>query len=67
MKQLILTCIAVLLAGSSFAQDGGIEMADVFRSNGHIYVVVLVVTVILLGILWLLFSIDRRVKKLEKK
>lgn len=67
MKQLFLTIFAVLLAGSSFAQDNGIEMADTFRSNGNIYVVVLVVAVILFGLLFLLFSVDRRVRKLEKK
>lgn len=67
MKKLILMFLAVLLSGNLFAQDGGVDMAEALRSNGHIYVVVICVMIILVGLLLLLFSIDRRLRKLEKK
>ncbi|SES29317.1 CcmD family protein [Pedobacter rhizosphaerae] len=49
-----------------FAQDNGVEMADQMRSNGKIYVVVGCIVVILVGLLVYLFSLDKRLKKLEK-
>ncbi|AZI28089.1 CcmD family protein [Pedobacter sp. G11] len=50
-----------------FAQDNGVEMADTLRSNGKIYVVVACIVIILLGLLAYLFSIDKRLKKIEKE
>jgi hypothetical protein len=50
-----------------FAQTGQVEMADVMRSNGQIYVVVTCIVVILAGLLIYLFSLDKRLKKIEKK
>ncbi len=43
-----------------------VEMADVMRSNGKIYVVVAVLAVILIGLLIYLVVIDRKLSKLEK-
>jgi hypothetical protein len=51
---------------SALAQSPTVEMADGMRSSGMIYVVVSVMSVILLGILVFLFSIDKKVSKLEK-
>ncbi len=45
----------------------GVEMADELRSNGKIYVVVAVLCVVLAAVLLYLFSIDRKVKKMEDK
>jgi len=56
----------IFLPSFIFAQENDVEMADVMRSNGKIYVVVAVVSVILLGFLIALISIDRKVKKLER-
>lgn len=50
-----------------FAQDNGVEMADNLRSNGKIYVVVICIVIILVGLLAYLFSIDKRLKKIEKE
>jgi CcmD family protein len=50
---------------SGFAQ--GVEMADTFRSNGKIYVVVAVLSVIFVGLAVYLFSIDKKLSKLEKQ
>ena len=47
-----------------FAQN--VEMADIMRSNGKIYVVVAVISIIFIGLMIYLYLIDKRVKKLEK-
>ena len=56
----------VLLGSASIAigQDG--EMADQFRADGKIYVVVAVMLVLLIGIIIYLFRIERKIKKLEE-
>ena len=42
------------------------EMADVMRSNGKIYVVVAVVSIIMTGLILYLVRLDRRISILEK-
>ena len=51
-----------------FAQDVGenIEMADSLRESGKIYVVVAVLSVIFLGLSVFLFTMDRRIRNIEK-
>jgi hypothetical protein len=44
-----------------------IEMADLLRSNGMIYVVVGVILIVLIGLILYLINIDRKLKKLEKE
>jgi len=44
-----------------------VGMADTLRSEGKIYVVVAIMLVILVGIAAYLFSIDRKVSRLEKR
>ena len=49
------------------AQNAGtVEMADALRNSGKIYVVVAVISIVFIGIVVYLFSIDKRVKKVEK-
>lgn len=69
MKRFILTFSLLLLFSIiSFAQEtGGVEMADGLRSSGKIFVVVMVVAVIFIGLAFYLFSIDNRLKKIEKQ
>ncbi|UTW64621.1 CcmD family protein [bacterium SCSIO 12741] len=43
-----------------------VEMADTFRAEGKIYVVVAVMSIVFLGVAIYLFYLDRKVKKLEK-
>lgn len=43
------------------------ENADVMRSNGKLYVVVAVVVTILIGLFVYVYSLDRKISKLEKK
>lgn len=47
--------------------SGEIEMADTMRSEGKIYVVVAVIAIIFSGISLYLYSIDRKVGKIEKE
>ncbi len=67
MKRLFLTLIALLQGFCLFAQGQEVEMADVMRRDGKIYVVVACILVILVGLLIYLFALDKRIKMLEKK
>ncbi|RZK58232.1 MAG: CcmD family protein [Pedobacter sp.] len=67
MKKLAFTLMMLMTTLNLFAQNNEVEMADAFRSNGKIYVVVAVIVIILVGLLVYLFSLDRRLKMLEKK
>ncbi len=60
----------VVLAPMTNAQNLGadtIEMADKMRSEGKIYVVVLVVVILFVGLLFYMIRTDRKVTKLEKE
>lgn len=67
MKKLSLSFILTLLSVSLAWAQSGIEMATGLRSSGKIWVVVLVLLTIVIGVYIFLFSIDRKVKKLEQK
>lgn len=69
IKNLKVRLLLVLVLGNvsfGWAQQS-IEMADVMRSNGKIYVVVAVLLLILLGLIAYLVVLDRKVSKLEKQ
>ena len=68
MKKWILIVIGNLCSLSVFSQSPAsesIEMADVMRTSGKIYVVVLVILVILTGLILYLIRLDRKISKLE--
>lgn len=50
-----------------FAQGSSVEMADEMRKSGKIYVVIAVISVVFAGLAIYLFSMDRRLKRLEKE
>ena len=66
VKTLGLVLAVNLLAISAFAQDKP-EMADVMRSNGKIYIVVAVCLTILVGLFFYVWTIDRKISRLEKE
>jgi len=66
IKLPILLFVLLLITSLSFGQSD-IEMADLMRSNGKIYVVVAVAAVVMLGIIIYLITIDRKVSAIEKK
>lgn len=66
-KSSFLTIIMSLLAAMNLqAQESVPEMADAMRSDGKIYVVVLVLATIFAGIIAYLVRIDRKISKIEK-
>ncbi|RXK50957.1 CcmD family protein [Aquirufa rosea] len=66
MKKYIITLLFSLTSLLGLAQTD-IEMADKFRADGKIYVVIAVVLVILAGLFIYLISLDRKVSALEKE
>lgn len=68
MKKLLSLIILLLSFTIAMAQDdAGVEMADVMRSSGKIYVVVSTLVIIFIGLAVYLFSIDKRLKKIENE
>ena len=60
----LLLC-GLLMSNFLFAQDK-VEMADIMRSNGKIYVVVAVCLIILIGLFLYVWMLDRKMTRLEK-
>lgn len=67
MKKILTTVMMLMVTLQLFAQGQDSALAETMAGSEKIYVVVACVTVILLGLLLFLFSIERRIKKLEKK
>ena len=66
MGKRFLTTIFLLLITATIA-SAQTEMADTMRSNGKIYVVVVVLATIFAGIFAYLVILDRKISKLEKE
>lgn len=56
----------VLLQVPAFAQSTAAEQEPVMRSNNKIYVVLAVCLTILIGLFLYLFSVERKISKLEQ-
>lgn len=67
MKKIILALFLITISSYSFAQESKIEMADELRSSGKIYVVVAVMLLLFVSFIVYLFTIDKRLKKIEKE
>jgi hypothetical protein len=66
MKRLINLLALLVLSATAFAQEQP-QMADTFRQEGKIYVVVLVLSIVFVCLATYLIIIDRKLKKLEEK
>ncbi len=67
-KYFLAFLISFLTFISTYAQpNSGIDMATGLRSSGKIYVVVIGLLVIFCGFIFYLFTIDRKISKLEKE
>jgi CcmD family protein len=67
MKKILLSALLLLCFIGAYAQQSqSVDMADEMRSSGKIYVVIATLTIIFIGLAIYLFSIDRRLKKIEK-
>ena len=67
MKAFFLLLVSITLSFTASAQANDIEMADQFRADGKIYVVIAVVSVVLIGLFAYLFRLERKVTELEKR
>ncbi|SDP81328.1 CcmD family protein [Mucilaginibacter sp. OK268] len=68
MKKLIFSLLLLMSCTAVMAQQAQqVEMADALRSSGKIYVVILTIVIIFAGLALYLFSMDRRLKKIEKE
>ncbi|TCC98877.1 CcmD family protein [Pedobacter hiemivivus] len=56
-----------MFAMQLFAQNGDSSITESVYASGKIYVVVACVLLILFGLLFFLFTIEKRLKKLEQK
>lgn len=59
--------LSFFLTSVSFAGMQEVEMADQFRAEGKIYIVVAVILIILAGLFAYLILSDNRLKKLEQE
>jgi CcmD family protein len=68
IKRIVSVFLFALLTVTVNAQEtvANPENADFMRSNGKLYVVVAVVVTILLGLFFYVFSLDRKISKMEK-
>jgi len=64
MKRLLNSLLLMILPFIASAQE--VEMAELLRSSGKIYVVVGVIAIIFIGLVVYLITIDRRLTKMEK-
>lgn len=65
-KNILILSLMLSFSLNLLAQNSNsVEMADALRSSGKIYVVVSVISVVFIGLAVYLFSIDRRLKKIE--
>ncbi len=67
MKAFLLFLVSFTISFTASAQASDIEMADQFRADGKIYVVIAVVSVVLIGLFAYLFRLERKVTELEKR
>lgn len=67
MKRLVFLMLLLISNLIASAQTYNIEMADTMRSEGKIYVVIGTIAIVFIGLAIFLFSIDRRLKKIEKQ
>jgi K+-transporting ATPase A subunit len=66
MKKFTITLLLLVLSFQIFAQGQMPVAEDSLYASDKIYVVVVCAAVILLGLIVFLFTLDRRLKKLEK-
>ena len=64
-KYVLLALLSFSFQIASAQQE--VEMADTFRSEGKIYVVVAILVLIFVGLIGYLILLDRKVTRLEKR
>ncbi len=67
LKSLFLFILLVLAHSGNLLAQGEAEMADQFRADGKIYVVVAVIAIVFAGLAIWLFRLDRRIRNMENE
>ncbi|MEO9870182.1 CcmD family protein [Ekhidna sp.] len=67
MKKYLKPLMTGFFSLGSLVSYSQVEMADNFRGEGKIYIVIGVILIILAGFFVLLFRLDKRTKQLEKE
>jgi EamA domain-containing membrane protein RarD len=67
MKRFLITFSMLLFTAQIFAQGQEAGLTQSMHNSGKITVVLVCAGVILFGLLFFLFSIEKRLKKLERK
>jgi heme/copper-type cytochrome/quinol oxidase subunit 4 len=67
MRKIINLFVLLLFTATAYSQTETPAMADSFRQDGKIYVVVLVLSIVFTCLATYLIIIDRKLKKLEEK
>ena len=67
MKRIVFLTLLLISNLIVSAQTYKVEMADTMRTDGKIYVVIGTIAIVFVGLAIFLFSIDRRIKKIEKQ
>jgi uncharacterized membrane protein YidH (DUF202 family) len=67
MIKRILGFLLIFIAGAINAQNTEPQMADTFRQEGKIYVVITVIGMVFIALVIFLIILERKLKKLETK
>lgn len=69
MKKILITFFLTISSfwGKAQAATEEVEMADVMRSNGKIYIVVAVLATVFTGIIVYLINLDRKISRIERR
>jgi heme/copper-type cytochrome/quinol oxidase subunit 2 len=60
-------CVSLLSQAQQMGLSAEPQMADTFREEGKIYVVIAVIALIFLSLIGFLIYIERKLKKMEEK
>lgn len=66
-KSVFLAVLFSLVASVTQAATDAVAMADTFRADGKIRVVIAVILIILIGLFVFLFNLDKKVNRLHKE
>jgi CcmD family protein len=69
-NSIVILALSLLTSANLLAQQAvgsDVAMADLFRSEGKIWVVVAVVAIVLTGLLLYLVRLDQKIQKVEKE
>ncbi|MBL7932403.1 MAG: CcmD family protein [Bacteroidia bacterium] len=64
---LFFTCLGLFSQAQEATPSSQPQMADLFRQDGKIYVVISVISIVFVFVIGLLIYIERKLKGLEKK